>query len=332
MTREQIFDQALETVKKRRLAAIQEQERRSDQIRREIPETAELDRQLRAACMEIVNVLGQPGSAEKVRAVAQHSMDADKMLRQLLVAKGYPADYLDLHYTCTECNDTGFCRNRPCKCLVHEIGRIGAEALNRQSPLALSSFQSFSLSYYSSLPTEQYQAMERILNTCRSYAEDFSPERSGSLMMLGDTGLGKTHLSLAVAGALLEKGFSVIYDSAGSLLRKMENDQFRRGGSDPQEDTASLLQECDLLILDDFGTEFDYAYNRSAVYTLINGRISSGKPIIVNTNLTLKEIQARYGDRILSRLLSSSNILQFYGKDIRIQQRIRSSGGQEGTA
>ena len=330
MTRAQIFDQALENVKKRRIEAVQEQERRSDQIRREIPETAELDRQLRSACMEIVNVLGQPGSAEKIRAVTQHSIDADKMLRQILADHGYPTDYLDLHYTCTACNDTGYTHGRPCKCLVHEIGRIGAEALNRQSPLSLCSFESFSLSYYSSLPTEQYQAMEQILSTCRSYAASFSPERSGSLVMLGDTGLGKTHLSLAIAGALLEKGFSVVYDSTGSLLHKMEREQFRHG-AEQQEDVSDLLQDCDLLILDDFGTEFDYAFNRSAVYTLINSRTGSRKPVIVNTNLTVTEIRERYGDRVLSRLLSSAQILQFYGKDIRIQQRIRSSAAQEGT-
>lgn len=324
MVKEQVYAAAVSNLQTRRLTAQQQQQSRSDQIRREIPETAELDRQLRTVCMSLLQAMGTENSAARIKAIERQSTEADAMLRQLLTAHGYPADYLDIHYTCACCNDTGFTDGKPCKCLTAEIGRVAAEQFNANSQLALSSFQTFSLHYYSDLPTEQYQVMERILQTCKQYAADFSPERAGNLLLLGNTGLGKTHLSLAIANELLQKGHSVMYDSVGSLLHILEREQFRRGGEQSEQDTLSAVLTCDLLILDDFGTEFDTSFSRSMLYTILNGRISAHKPVIVNTNLNHQEIRERYGDRILSRLLTESNNMLFYGKDIRIQKKRKS--------
>ncbi len=318
MMQEQIYAQAIDTIRARRRAAQEQQEQRTDRIRQEIPETAELERQLRSVCMDIARLIGSGQCAEQIRAIEQQSSEADAMLRTLLTAHGYPADYLDLHYTCPLCSDTGFVNGKPCTCLEQEIGRISAEELNQHSRLALSSFETFSMQYYKKLPEEQYQAMEQNLCFCRQYAASFSPSVQNNILMLGNTGLGKTHLSLAVASVLLQNGFSVIYDSAGSMLHRLEQEHFgKRDGSD----TLELLLSCDLLILDDFGTEFDTSFTRSMIYTIINSRINAGKPMLINTNLTSGEIKERYGDRILSRLLFASKILHFYGKDIRIQKR-----------
>ena len=320
MMQEQIYAQAIETIKARRRAAQEQQEARTDKIRQEIPETAELERQLRSACMSIAGAMGSADCAGKLRAIEQHTREADAMLRKLLAAHGYPADYLDVHYTCPECCDTGFVGGKPCICLERETGRISAEQMNRHSRLALSSFETFSLHYYSSLPEEQYLAMEQNLQFCKQYAADFSPSSCGNVLMIGNTGLGKTHLSLSVASVLLQNGYSVIYDSVGDLLHKLEQEHFGRKDGD---DTLDTLLECDLLILDDFGTEFDTSFTRSMIYTIINSRINSGKPMIINTNLTPNEIKERYGDRILSRLLFASKILHFYGSDIRLQKCIQ---------
>ena len=328
MLQEQIYSQAIETIKARRRAAQEQQDARTDQIRREIPETAELDRQLRSACMEIARTMGSAQCAQQLRAIEQHTREADAMLRSLLTAHGYPADYLDVHYTCTLCNDTGFTGGKPCICLEREIGRIGTEQMNLRSQLALSSFDTFSMQYYKGLPADQFQAMEQNFQICKSSASAFSPSESGNLLMIGNTGLGKTHLSLAIANAVLQRGFSVLYDSVGSLLHTLEQEQFRKAAN-AQGDTLSVALDADLLILDDFGTEFDTAFSRAMISTLLNCRINAGKPMIINTNLTHNDIQERYGDRILSRLLFASRILHFYGRDIRIQKRVRKSGSQE---
>lgn len=318
---EQIYAEAIERIKARRQRAQREQEQRTDRIREELPETAELDRQLRAFCLSVARSFGTGDNSKKLRQIEQQTREADAMLRQILSAHGYPADYLDLHYTCEKCNDTGFSGGRPCTCLEQEIGRIGVEQLNARSRLSLSSFADFSLSYYTDLPAEQYHAMEQNLAACREYAARFSTASSGNLLMVGGTGLGKTHLSLAIANVLLQKGFTVIYDSLSNLLHQLEQEQFGRGRGG-ESDTLSALLECDLLILDDVGAEFDTSFSRSMIYTILNSRINARRPMVVNTNLTHSEVKEKYGDRILSRLLFGARVLPFYGKDIRLQKSL----------
>ena len=319
MLRQQLYSEALSRIRTRRQQAKLEQEERTARIRQEIPETAELDRQLRNTCLALFQAAGREDRADRLKTVEQQSREAEAMLRQLLTAHGYPADYLDLHYSCPHCDDTGFCGELPCECPKREIGTVGAEQLNRSSQLSLCRFDTFSMQYYKDLPPEQYAAMQKIYQSCRSYARQFDPHTSGNLLLIGGTGLGKTHLSLAIASELLEQGCSVIYDAIDNLLHTLNQEYFARGNA-AEQDTLSVLLDCDLLILDDFGTEFDTQFNRSMIYTLINGRINAGKPMILSTNLTLAEIQAQYGDRILSRLLSAA-VYQFHGSDIRFQKR-----------
>lgn len=318
MRREQIFAAAMNRIEEKRLRARAEQERRTDEIIRKIPETAAIERQIRSVCLSVLQIADDKNRAERVEQIRKQTEEADAMMRKILTANGYPADYLDLQFSCSECNDSGFVNGKRCRCLNHEIAVISAEQMNARSRLSLCSFDSFSLRYYDDLPQEQRRTMERILQHCRQYAEDFTPGVSGNLLMMGETGLGKTHLSLSIASVVLEKGFSVIYDSVGSLLHTLEQEHFRDGGS--SGDTLETLLDCDLLILDDFGTEFDTSFTRSLLYTILNSRMNAAKPCIVNTNLTAAEIQGTYGDRILSRLLSSE-VLRFYGKDIRLKKR-----------
>jgi len=320
MLRQQIYSEAISRIQARRQQAKQEQEARTVKIREEIPETAELDRQLRKVALSVFQAADPScDRAARLKAVETQSRQAEAMLRNLLTAHGYPADYLDLHYTCPLCDDTGFCGEYPCECLKREVGRIGAEQMNKGSQLSLCGFDSFSMQYYRELPPEQYAVMQKNYRLLRDYAEHFDPQHAGNLLLTGGTGLGKTHLSLAIASTLLSQGYSVIYDAIGNLLHILNQEYFSRS-TEKDADTLTLLMECDLLILDDFGTEFDTPFNRSTVYTLINGRINANKPMILSTNLTLAEIQEQYGDRILSRLLTGA-VCQFYGSDIRIKKR-----------
>ncbi|MBQ3939893.1 MAG: ATP-binding protein [Oscillospiraceae bacterium] len=326
MLREQIFAEAMNRVAEKRLHAQQEQERRTDEILRKIPESAALERRLRTVCLSVMQIADSAQRAERLRQIQKQAAEADGMMRQILTANGYPADYLDTHYSCEKCSDSGFVNGERCSCLLHEIAVISAEQMNARSRLALCSFDSFSMQYYDDLPREEHQAMQRNLVRCRAYAESFVPGESGNLFMIGGTGLGKTHLSLSIASVLLEKGFSVIYDSVGSLLHTLEQEHFSH--SEASGDTLETLLDCDLLILDDFGTEFDTSFSRSMIYTILNSRMNAQKALIVNTNLSSSEIQNSYGDRILSRLLASE-ILHFYGKDIRLKKRTHtgSTGG-----
>lgn len=326
MLREQIFAEAMNRIAEKRLHAQQEQERRTDEILRKIPESAALERRLRTVCLSVMQIADSAQRAERLRQIQKQAAEADGMMRQILTANGYPADYLDTHYSCEKCNDSGFVNGERCSCLLHEIAVISAEQMNARSRLSLCSFDSFSMQYYDDLPPKTRSKMGDNFEICKQYALNFMPGKTDNLFLIGPTGLGKTHLSLSIASVLLEKGFSVIYDSVGSLLHTLEQEHFSR--SEASGDTLETLLDCDLLILDDFGTEFDTSFSRSMLYTILNSRMNAAKPFVVNTNLDLKEIKERYGDRILSRLISSQS-LQFYGKDIRRQTRTHtgSTGG-----
>lgn len=327
MYQKEIYEAALSRIQARRLAAKAEQERRTAQIHRELPETVALDRMLHDTCLSILRAAAASGTDDvsaQVAAIEHRCNDAQTMLSGILQAHGYSEDYLALHYTCTRCNDTGFVGGIPCECLKREIGKVGAEKINAQSQLSLCSFETFSLHYYNHLPPAQQQQMRKIYETCWRYATEFSAETSENLLMIGATGLGKTHLSLSIANVVLQNGFSVIYDTVGGLMHRLEQEHF--GNADRGDDTLSNLLDCDLLILDDFGTEFDTKFSRSMIYTLLNSRINAGKPVIVNTNITSKQISERYSERVASRLISFT-ILQFYGKDIRALKRFEQRNG-----
>lgn len=313
MLQEEIYAAAIGTIQQRRRDAQTEQEQRTLRIRQEIPGAAALCSTLSETCFSVLRAAGSADRAQRLAAIRQRAQETEHALSELLTAHGYPADYLKIHYACKKCCDTGFVGGKPCECLRHEIGKAGAARMNARSQLALCSFDTFSLAYYKDLPADERGAMERNFSDCRRYAANFSAQ-SGNLLMIGNTGLGKTHLSLAIANALLEKGFSVIYDSAGSLMHQLEQEQFSHSSGD----TLRLLLECDLLIIDDFGTEFETRFTSSMIYTLLNGRISAGLPFIVSTNLTPQEIRGRYGDRVLSRLICGAQLMPFFGRDIRM--------------
>jgi DNA replication protein DnaC len=161
--------------------------------------------------------------------------------------------------------------------------------------------------------------MEGVLRFCRSYAENFGTD-SPSILMTGATGLGKTHLSLAIAQSAIDRGFGVIYGSAQNFMLQLERERFGRAPAGSESERHLL--ECDLLILDDLGAEFITPFVISTVYNLINTRLMSGLPTIISTNLTIKELEEKYSPRIVSRIIGSYRVLHFIGKDVR-QLKVR---------
>ena len=202
---------------------------------------------------------------------------------------------------------------------MKQVYAAASKALNDRSPMKLKSFDDFDLSLYpdsSDKPSggeNPRKIMAQNLSRCIEYANSFDGTGSG-MLMIGATGLGKTHLSLAVANAVIERGYSAIYGSVPELLRMMDNEQFRRA----EGDTMSLLLGCELLILDDLGAETKSEYNIARLYEIINARVNRGIPMIISTNLNPQQINERYQDRIWSRLFSME-VLMFSGTDNRIK-------------
>ena len=239
----------------------------------------------------------------------------DRLLREA----GLSREEISPRYTCPLCKDTGFTDGRMCRCFLELQRSLAYEKLSMNVPLEKCTFSSFSLSYYQEDP-RAYRQMENIFAACKGYAEKFR-KNSPSLLFKGGTGLGKTHLSLAIAGAVIEKGFGVIYGSAQSFAVSLEKERFDRREDGEPGDTHSQLLSCDLLILDDLGTEFPSAYVNAALYDIINSRMLAEKPTIISTNLSMKELEERYSERFASRIAGYYGMLGFLGNDIRIEKR-----------
>ncbi len=313
----EIFDKAQAILTNRRMKAVSENESRIREVNERIPQIREINEVLFNTGKELISIIsngrGQDIS-EKIEQLKQYNLGAQAMSRKMLAESGYPEDYLDMHYTCTKCSDTGYNGSRFCDCFKTLCGKLAAEQLNQSSQLKLSSFDSFSLTYYSG---ENYTAMKNILEYTRQYAATFSLD-SKSILMFGQTGLGKTHLSLAIANSVLQKGYSVIYDSAINILRSIEKEHFSYEHSSEMID---LVMNTDLLILDDIGTEYESNFYNATVYNIINTRLNCGKPTIISTNLDFDGIARRYDKRVMSRIVSMYACLEFKGKDVRLQKR-----------
>ena len=287
------------------------------EIYEKLPRVREIDRELRSSMVAAAQAafLGGSGAMEQAK---QANLALQKE-RQKLIAAAFSADYLEDGPVCQHCGGAGYIGSTMCDCLA-ELCR--AEQKKELSLLSCGehSFSDFHLEYYPDKADPKYGAsprtiMSRILTICRKYATGFSPN-TGNLLFNGGTGLGKTMLSACIAKAAAEKVFSVAYESAPHLFAKLEKDHFRPDGESAAE--VNKLTGCDLLIIDDLGTELPGNFTVAALYTLLNDRLLAGKPMIISTNLNIDEIKARYSPQIASRLQGSFQLLPFVGEDIRV--------------
>lgn len=315
---EKLFAKASEKIAQRRLKAESEAVLRHSEVTKLCPEISELEDAMRRSAYGLVKVIGMgEKTAEYIENLRKDNLEAQNKIRQILVDMGYGESYLEPVYTCEICNDTGFKDGKLCKCHLELLRQLSYEQLCKSSPLKISTFDDFSLEYYKD-SKENYSLMSRNFEFCKNYAESFDLS-SYSIMMMGETGLGKTHLSLAIAGEILKKGYGVVYGSVQNLFSSVEKEHFGRS-ADSDGTTENMLLECDLLILDDLGAEFTTNFTIATFNNIINTRLLTSKPTIISTNLSLSELQNRYSERITSRIIGEYNILTFGGRDIRQQK------------
>lgn len=318
-----VYQQAKEALDQRRAQAERLGQQRHAEIIAQCPAIAETEREMAACGAELIKVAYRGEQVEqKIAALSQRNLDAQQQRAKLLQAMGYAPDYLDNVYTCPICKDTGTHGNYYCTCYLDLIRQTAKESIKGAAQLKKCTFDTFSLRYYSDTPDpalgrSHREIMRRICDYLKSYADTFSLQ-SKSLLMMGKTGLGKTHLSLAVVNRVIDRGFNVYYDSAQGILDRLEKDHFDRNNRDDalQED----LYRSDLLVIDDLGTEMATSFTVSALYRLVNERMNDGLPTIFSTNLTAQELEAKYSQRLMSRILGNCDLLQFYGRDVRQQK------------
>ena len=317
--------QAERTLEQRRAAAEKNLRQRREAAFGAIPALAALDKEIAESGAAVVNAIGAGQDAAGYIALLEKQNTAAQAERaRLLREGGFAPDYLQPQYTCAECRDTGFTRGLRCSCFTKLLRDLACQELSMDTPLERCTFESFRLDYYAAQPDPATGVvprvnMEGVLGFCRQYAANFAPHTK-SLLFTGPTGVGKTHLSLAIAGAVLERGHTVIYGSAQNLLARLQKERFAPFGEQGDGTERSLL-ECDLLILDDLGAEHATAFTKSSIYNIVNTRMMASQPVIISTNLSTAQLNREYGERVTSRILGNYAVLRFFGSDIRQMQK-----------
>ncbi|MBQ6898194.1 MAG: ATP-binding protein [Clostridia bacterium] len=316
----EIFEKAQEILDKRRNQAEAKNTAVMMMFENTEPLYREYKNEMIASVKEAVKAIDM--SPDKAAAFIEEqkirNLTAQQNVKRLLEKHGLPEDYLEVKYSCPECDDTGVVGTRLCSCHIQLLKDLAYEEAGKKSPLKICTFEDFKLSYYSDKGESSHDAsprerMAEILKFCRQYADSFD-RNAPSVLMAGQTGLGKTHLSLAIVGKVIEKGYSVLYNSAQNFFRELQNERFGKSGSSAFE---NMMLECDLLVIDDLGAEFSTSFTVSALYNIVNTRINTGLPTIISTNLSLTDIEKQYSNRISSRFIGEYSILFFEGKDIR---------------
>ena len=316
-----------EVVKRARAQLAQAKEDRESENRQHlaeayarVPRIKEIDMQLRRTMAQAAQAAFRQGSdgRELLEQVRQQNMELQQE-RAILAMEYFEPGYLDESPICENCGGSGYIGSTMCECLL-ELCR--QEQKREVSILSGSkdAFSQFRLDYYPDRSDPKYGAsprviMERNFKVCRSYAMSFD-QNAGNLLFVGGTGLGKTFLSACVARVVADRGFSVVYETANRLFSKLEQAKFNPSEESRRE--AAKFLECDLLIIDDLGTEMPGQFVTAALYSLLNDRLLMNKPMVISTNLNVEEMARRYSPQIATRLQGGFLGLTFVGEDIRI--------------
>ena len=292
------------------------------------PRLREIDRELRATMSRIITGALRRGTDPRpaVERLRDENLSLQEEKRALLAQMGLPADALEEKPACALCGDTGYRGGEVCRCLKAYYAQEQQKELSRMLNLGDQSFDTFSLDWY----PDRYDAncggsirrqMETVYDVCANYAHQYG-KKPANLLLFGAPGLGKTFLSAAIAREVSAEGWSVVYDTAGHIFERFEMQKF--GREDDAESDVDRVLTCDLLILDDLGTEMTTTFVQSALYQIINGRLLEKKSTILSTNLMPSEIARRYSAQIASRIEGEYQMLAFFGEDIRKLKKQRS--------
>ncbi|MBQ9227187.1 MAG: ATP-binding protein [Eubacterium sp.] len=314
-----IYRKAERELERRRERAELIAEERREEIRRKLPEVDKLQRELAGVGLEISRLFflkeEAPAKLEELKAKSK-ALVAQR--NAVLTQNGYDEDAMKPDFICPHCEDKGFIGGRMCACHKQLLKDIMRREVSRFAPLERCTFDTFDLNYYSDTPLENSviprQRAEKISDAAFRYAQGFQ-RGSKNILFLGSTGLGKTHLSLAIANVVINSGLSVCYGTSQNICDDLRNEMFGRDNG--LDYTKDKVLQADLLIIDDLGTEIENQYNTATLYNIINCRILSGRPTVISTNYDFDELLDKYDQRITSRLNGEYVKMTLVGTDIR---------------
>lgn len=303
-----------------------EQTKHLQEVYEKIPRIHEIDGQIAVTSVKRAKELLN-GNEFALSRLKDELADLAEERRLLLLRGGYPEDYLEMQYDCKDCKDTGYINGVKCHCFKQASIDMLYTQSNLKEILKTENFNAFTLEYYDNKEINpvtgktQMISMTEIHDTCRKFVASFE-KTFDNLFFYGSTGTGKTFLSNCIAKELLDRSFSVIYLSAIELFDLFSRIKFADDSESNQNDLLKFLTECDLLIIDDLGTELTNSFTNSKLFYCLNTRYLSRKSTIISTNLTLELISETYSERIFSRVFSNFTILKFFGEDVRIKKKL----------
>ena len=310
---------------KTRLSHKRDLDKRTEEIYNKIPRIKEIN--------DAISTVSVAGAKRMLLERAGNASDIKKQIEALSAEKasilrsnGYAEDYLSMRYTCPDCKDTGYTGQTKCHCLNNTIIDLLYQQSGIKDVLKRENFDSFSFSHYDNTKKDPItgvtalENMHQVVKTCRDFIDNFGTDYR-NLYLYGATGVGKTFLTNCIAKELIDGSNSVIYVSSIRLFEILAGNTFKKNNDNVANELSSNLLDCDLLIIDDLGTELVNSFTASALFNCINERHLRQKPVIISTNLSLAELRANYSERVFSRITSNYTLLKIYGDDLRIKLR-----------
>lgn len=300
------------------------QNQRYEEVTSACPKISEIENEIISVSMQAASamILGSDYKAEYQTKLKE----LNDRKSACLISLNKPADYLEPIYTCLKCHDTGYNGQQKCSCFTKKAIELVYRDSNIKNIIANENFDTFSYEWYDrktpipSIGLTPYNNMQNIVSICHTFIDNFDQEYD-NLLLFGDTGVGKTFLTNCIAKELLDTSHSVIYLTAIELFQKFEQQDFNKPDTSAAAFDSSYILDCDLLIIDDLGTEFGNSYTNSKLFYCINERILRRKSVVISTNLSLTDIRNTYSERIFSRLTSSYKMLKLVGADIRLMKK-----------
>ena len=298
--------------------------KRREEIKNKYPEILELDTTIQKLCLNLsMAALRGITDQNELNNIKEEITDLRAKKYEMLVSHGYNPDYLNLHYNCPKCKDTGFIGIDKCSCFKSKLIKLYYKDSDLEEAVKTNNFKNFNINLYSNhkLNDERYTPRKNIEDILEYITGEYLPNFKNSntnLLFYGNSGTGKTFLSWCIAKELLDKGFLVVYKTSDDLLRALKDIKFNN-----DTDLENLLINCDLLIIDDLGSEQITDFSSTELFTLINKKILKNKKMLISTNLSLPLISKRYSERISSRIIGDFKLFKFFAEDIRIQLNLK---------
>lgn len=298
-----------------------ELKKRKLEISDKIPEVSNIERKIAKLCIDlsVLSFKDVSNREQYLKDLREKITDLRIKKSELLTANGYPIDYVSRHYKCTKCKDTGYIGSAKCTCYKQKLVKLYYKNSHLDFVLKNNNFEHFNINYYSSSRTGEEPKSprknieEKIIPFIMDYLKNFSSINT-NLLFYGNSGTGKTFLSNCIAKDLLDKGFLVVYRTADDLIQELKQIKFENNST-----LEDLLLNCDLLILDDLGTEQITDFSSTELFNLLNKKLLMNKKMLISSNYSLEKLSKTYSERITSRLFGNFNLFKFYGEDIRVK-------------